>query len=82
MLEFFIFTEGRVGVMGLIIEWGTYVDVLVLLNSDLWKQQSRGYKKNNIHEEWNQKYFLGVMQFLVNNLFYAWNFIKTEFLGI
>ena len=51
MLEFFIFTEGRVGVMGLIIEWGTYVDVLVLLNSDLWKQQSRGYKKNNIHEE-------------------------------
>ena len=51
MLEFFIFTEGRGGVVGLLIEWDRYVDVLVLLNSDLWKQQSRGDKKNNIHEE-------------------------------
>ena len=34
-------------------KWDRDVDVLVLLNSDLWKQQSRGDRKNNIHEEWN-----------------------------
>ena len=34
-----------------LIEWGRDVDVFVLLNSNLWKEQSRVNKKNNIHDE-------------------------------
>ena len=34
-----------------LIEWGRDVDVFVLLNSNLWKEQSRVNKKNNIHGE-------------------------------
>ena len=34
-----------------LLELGRDVDVLVLLNSDLWKQQSWGDTKNNIHED-------------------------------
>ena len=36
---------------GTIIKWDRDVDVLVLLNSDHRKQQSRDGMKNNIHEE-------------------------------
>ena len=36
---------------GTLIGWDRHVNVLLLLNSDLWKQQSRGDIKNNIHEE-------------------------------
>ena len=36
-----------------LIEWDRDVDVLVLLNSDLRKLQSRGGMKNNIHKELN-----------------------------
>ena len=36
---------------GTVIEWDRDVDVLVLLNSDPWKQQSSGGMKNNKHEE-------------------------------
>ena len=42
---------------GTLIGWDRHVNVLLLLNSDLWKQQSRGDIKNNIHEEWNKNYF-------------------------
>ena len=34
-----------------LIEWGRYVDVLVLLSSDVWEKQSRGDLKNNMHQE-------------------------------
>ena len=35
-----------------LIEWDRDFDVLVLLNSDLRKQQSRSDIKNNLQEEW------------------------------
>ena len=44
-----VFTEGGRS-DGTVIEWGTDVDVIVLLNSNFRKQQSRGDMKNNIHE--------------------------------
>ena len=34
-----------------LIKWDRYVDVIVLLNSDLRKEQSMEDMKNNIHEE-------------------------------
>ena len=50
-----------------LIEWERDVDVLVAISAllilveksvvKLQKQQSRGDMKNNIHDEWNYKYF-------------------------
>ena len=50
-----------------LIEWERDVDVLVAISAPLilveksvvklQKQQSRGDMKNNIHDEWNYKYF-------------------------
>ena len=47
--------EGRSD--GTLIKWDMDVDVLVLVNSNLQKHQSRGDMKNNIHEELTLKYF-------------------------
>ena len=61
---FYGFCRGKRSSDGTLIEWERDVDVLVaifsplfliekrvLLNSDLWKPQSRGDMENNIHEE-------------------------------
>ena len=50
-LHFYGFYRGEGRRVGTLIEQGRDVDVLVLLNSDFRKQQSRGDMKNNIHEE-------------------------------
>ena len=48
---FYGFYRGEGSSDGTLIEWGRDVNILVLLNSDLRKQQSRGDLKINIHEE-------------------------------
>ena len=48
---FYGFYRGEGRSDGTLIELDRDVDVFVLLNSDLQKQQSRGHMKNNIHEE-------------------------------
>ena len=57
MLKFFYQTQAFYGFYRdkgrcdwTLTEWDRNADVLVLLNSDLWKQQSSGDMKNNIHE--------------------------------
>ena len=47
-----VFYRGEGRSDGTLIEWDKDVDVLVLLNSNPRKQQSRGDMKNTIHEEW------------------------------
>ena len=48
---FYGFCRGEWKSDGTVKEWDRDVDVLVLLNSDPWKQQSSGGMKNNKHEE-------------------------------
>ena len=48
---FYGFYRGEGRSDGTLMELGRDVDVLVLLNSNLRKQQSKGDMKNNIHEE-------------------------------
>ena len=48
---FYGFYRGEGRSDGTLMELDRDVDVLVLLNSDLRKQQSKGDMKNNIHEE-------------------------------
>ena len=45
------FYRGKGRSDGTLIEWGRDVNILVLLNSDLRKQQSRDDMKINIHGE-------------------------------
>ena len=54
---FYGFYRGEGRSDGTLLEWDKGVDVILLLNPGLRKQQSRGDMKNNIHEESNQKYF-------------------------
>ena len=46
-----VLTEGERRGDRTLIEWDRDVNVLVLLNSDLRKQQSRSVMENYIHEE-------------------------------